>query len=133
MEGRWVLTEPFNNMDQILDALEMTDPQIRGFVTQIRPEIIFTPSGSGWNYKMVTPQKTREVTFKSGDEIDYVSIVGKPVKSKMEVDGNILKETHVDPTNQLENTIITRVFDGNVMNTTLEVKGIVSVGKYERA
>ena len=41
----------------------------------------------------------------------------------MEVDGNILKETHVDPTNQLENTIITRVFDGNVMNTVSSEKG----------
>ena len=36
----------------------MSDPQIRAMVTQIRPEIILTPQGDGWEYKMVTPHKT---------------------------------------------------------------------------
>ena len=69
----------------------MTDPQIRGMVLQIKPEIILTPSGDGWNYKMVTPYKTREVEFVNGQEIDYVSIIGKPVKVRY----TLSPETHV--------------------------------------
>ena len=58
----------------------MTNPQIRAMICSLKPEIEIAKNGDEWEFKMYTPQSTRNVSFTSGQEIDTLSIVGKPVK-----------------------------------------------------
>jgi len=58
----------------------MTNPQIRAMICSLKPEIEIAKNGDEWEFKMYTTQSTRNVSFTSGQEIDTLSIVGKPVK-----------------------------------------------------
>ena len=58
----------------------MTNPQIRGMICSLKPEIEISQTGDVWEFKMITPQSTRVTSFTNGQEIDTTSIVGKPVK-----------------------------------------------------
>jgi len=53
---------------------------MRSMILRMKPEIELIRNGVGWTYNLITPQGTRSVDFKSGQIVDYVSLIGKPVK-----------------------------------------------------
>ncbi|KAK2189267.1 hypothetical protein NP493_111g01022 [Ridgeia piscesae] len=131
--GKWTQETPFSNMEAILDTVGMTNPQIRAMICSLKPEIEIAKNGDEWEFKMYTTQSTRNVSFTSGQEIDTLSIVGKPVKSVMVVEGNVMKETHRDPNDpSAEVTYITRTFNNDEMVVSLKVKDVEGLSKYKR-
>jgi hypothetical protein len=52
-------------------------------ILNLKPEIELIPHDDGWTYNLITEQGTRSVNFKSGQIVDYVSLIGRPVKVTM--------------------------------------------------
>ncbi|KAK2169448.1 hypothetical protein LSH36_10g14050 [Paralvinella palmiformis] len=117
MEGRWAQESGFENMENILDAVGLKDADMRSMILRMKPEIELIRNGVGWTYNLITPQGTRSVDFKSGQIVDYVSLIGKPVKAEMTIEGHHLIETHRDPENSANETRIVRDFNGDYMIT----------------
>ncbi|ELT99642.1 hypothetical protein CAPTEDRAFT_227713 [Capitella teleta] len=133
LEGTWNQSVPFDGMEAVLDAVGMNDPQTRGFILAIKPTLELSRDGEQWTYKMSTPQADRTVSFKNGQEIDYVSVVGKPVKATMTVEGSTLTEVHRDPTDPSKVTTISREVSGDTMNVTMKVSSAICKTQYIRA
>ena len=58
----------------------LNDLTMREMIMGLKVELNITQDGDSWEFKMIAPHATRCVTFKNGDEVDQVSIVGRPVK-----------------------------------------------------
>ena len=67
-------------MTDFLFVAGVTDPKIRGFVLSIKPTLRISNDGETWTVEMITPHSEQMVTFKNGQEIEHVSVVGKPEK-----------------------------------------------------
>ena len=58
----------------------LKDAETRGVMLRLKPEIELIQNDEHWTYNLITEQGTRSVDFKSGQIVDYVSLIGRPVK-----------------------------------------------------
>lgn len=64
-----------------ISSLGLTDANMRQLVLSLRPELCLEKKADDmWQIKLIAPSTTKVIDFKSGDEVDQISIVGRPVK-----------------------------------------------------
>merc|ERR1712002_789301 len=115
--GKWEVTG-VENMDEVLKACGTPEP-----VRQMYLNTIFildiSKNGGKWKYSIYNLGKLlKEDEFKVGEEFDTTTVDGKPIKSKVTIEGSRFKEIHKDKSDPtLDAEMVKEIINGELLVT----------------
>ncbi|XP_067681645.1 fatty acid-binding protein, heart-like [Haliotis asinina] len=126
--GKWKQVES-ENYDALLDALGV-NAETKALFLGNKAEVEIGNDGDTWCIKSTVMGKTREDSFKLGEERDGVSIVGLPVKFTTTLEGDALVEVSKA---QGKEVITRREVKGGQLVSTFKLGSVTATIKSDKA
>ncbi|KAK3083929.1 hypothetical protein FSP39_005503 [Pinctada imbricata] len=126
--GKWEYVSA-ENLEQYMEASGVPE-NLREMARKSQPNIEVVQSGDSWTIKTVVGEKTKDTTFKLNEEFDSVSLTGQPLKCKVTLDGDVMKESQ--KAGDVE-VVITREVTGGELVSKMTLGSVTATVKFKKA
>ncbi|XP_076452565.1 fatty acid-binding protein, adipocyte-like [Babylonia areolata] len=119
--GKWQ-SVGFENIDPFWDTMGVPET-MRQFARDKKTELTIEKTDGGWKLTTVAGDKSRVVTFPTGQEVDTITLMGEPVKAVLNESSGALVEVQKAAVGDI--TIHRSLVDGN-LKTNMTLKGVTA-------
>nr|AGC52709.1 fatty acid binding protein [Spirometra erinaceieuropaei] len=124
--GSWKLKDS-GDLEPIANRLGVSIP-LKDIAELLNSIMRISPVGDGYSMQISNGAMTYEMKYKLGEEFDHASLDGRPLKTKVTLEGKTLKQ--VDKGDKL--MTMESVVEGNTLTMTARLEELVCVRRYTR-
>ncbi|KAI0233333.1 hypothetical protein LSAT2_016401 [Lamellibrachia satsuma] len=130
--GKWEVTGT-ENMDNMLKAFDM-EAEKRALYANMQFTMEYKRDGDKWSYTVCMGKgMDKTFNFVPGEEFDSTTLDGRPIISKISIEGDKFVEHHKDKEDPTLDAVMIREVNGDKLIVKATVRNVTSITRHKRS